>query len=85
MVPGDETSTVLEGLTQETMYQVSVVAAYRHKDSEPLTGTETTDGKRACPVTAKVSEQTCFHWIQFLNQITDQNHSKQINVMKRRY
>lgn len=44
-VPGDETSTVLEGLTPETLYQVSVVAAYHHKESEPLTGSEITDGK----------------------------------------
>uniref|UniRef100_A0A669BGH9 Collagen alpha-1(XII) chain n=1 Tax=Oreochromis niloticus TaxID=8128 RepID=A0A669BGH9_ORENI len=42
-VPGDETSTVLEGLTPETLYQVSVVAAYPHKESEPLTGSEITD------------------------------------------
>ncbi|XP_028252836.1 collagen alpha-1(XII) chain isoform X3 [Parambassis ranga] len=49
-VPGDVTSTVLEGLTPETLYQVSVVAAYGYKDSEPLIGQETTDvsdeGKR---------------------------------------
>ena len=45
MVPGDETNTVLENLTPETLYQVSVVAAYGHKDSDPLTGQETTDGK----------------------------------------
>lgn len=44
-VPGDVTSAVLQGLTPETLYQVSVVAAYDHKDSEPLTGQETTDGK----------------------------------------
>uniref|UniRef100_A0A3B4EY55 Collagen alpha-1(XII) chain n=1 Tax=Pundamilia nyererei TaxID=303518 RepID=A0A3B4EY55_9CICH len=56
-VPGDETSTVLEGLTPETLYQVSVVAAYRHKESEPLTGSEITDasadGKRL-----RVSDET---------------------------
>lgn len=45
MVPGDETNTVLEGLSPETLYQVSVVANYGQKDSEPLTGQETTDGK----------------------------------------
>lgn len=44
-VPGDETDTVLEGLSPETLYQVSVVAAYDHKDSDPLRGQETTDGK----------------------------------------
>lgn len=44
-VPGDVTSAVLQGLSPETLYQVSVVAAYDHKDSEPLTGQETTDGK----------------------------------------
>uniref|UniRef100_A0AAX7SU24 Collagen, type XII, alpha 1b n=1 Tax=Astatotilapia calliptera TaxID=8154 RepID=A0AAX7SU24_ASTCA len=56
-VPGDETSTVLEGLTPETLYQVSLVAAYRHKESEPLTGSEITDasadGKRL-----RVSDET---------------------------
>lgn len=44
-VPGHVTNTVLEGLSPETLYQVSVVAAYSHKDSNPLTGEETTDGK----------------------------------------
>nr|XP_057921467.1 collagen alpha-1(XII) chain isoform X1 [Doryrhamphus excisus] len=43
MVRGDETNTVLEGLSPETLYQVSVVAAYEHKDSEALSGQETTD------------------------------------------
>ncbi|XP_017157584.1 collagen alpha-1(XII) chain [Poecilia reticulata] len=46
-VPGDETSTVLDGLSPETRYQVSVIAAYDHKDSEPLTGLETTDASPA--------------------------------------
>ncbi|XP_041661141.1 collagen alpha-1(XII) chain isoform X2 [Cheilinus undulatus] len=46
-VPGDVTNTVLDGLTPETLYQVSVVAAYSHKDSEPLTGQETTDASAA--------------------------------------
>uniref|UniRef100_A0A665VJ26 Collagen, type XII, alpha 1b n=1 Tax=Echeneis naucrates TaxID=173247 RepID=A0A665VJ26_ECHNA len=44
-VPGDVTSATLDDLTPETLYQVSVIAAYGHKDSEPLTGQETTDGK----------------------------------------
>ena len=43
-VPGTTTSTVLEGLTPETLYQVSVFASYGRGDGEPLTGTETTDG-----------------------------------------
>lgn len=46
-VPGDSTSTVLDGLTPETLYKVSVVAAYDRKNSDPLTGQETTDGKTA--------------------------------------
>nr|XP_029137515.1 collagen alpha-1(XII) chain-like [Labrus bergylta] len=46
-VAGDVTNTVLDGLTPETLYQVSVVAAYGHKDSEPLAGQETTDASAA--------------------------------------
>ncbi|XP_034384020.1 collagen alpha-1(XII) chain-like [Cyclopterus lumpus] len=42
-VPGDVTHAVLDGLSPETLYQVSVVAAYDQRDSEPLTGHETTD------------------------------------------
>ncbi|XP_035534688.1 collagen alpha-1(XII) chain isoform X2 [Morone saxatilis] len=46
-VPRDVTDTVLEGLSPETLYQVSVVAVYDRKDSEPLTGQETTDASAA--------------------------------------
>ncbi|KAM9778880.1 collagen alpha-1(XII) chain-like isoform 3-T3 [Syngnathus typhle] len=42
-VPGEQTETLLDGLSPETLYQVSVVAVYDHKDSEPLVGYETTD------------------------------------------
>ncbi len=49
-VPGDVTNTVLDSLSPETLYQVSVVAAYDSKDSNPLTGQETTDGKAIDPV-----------------------------------
>uniref|UniRef100_A0A3B3DVD7 Collagen, type XII, alpha 1b n=1 Tax=Oryzias melastigma TaxID=30732 RepID=A0A3B3DVD7_ORYME len=47
MVPGDVTDTVLDGLTPETLYQVSVVAAYGYVDSDPLTGVETTEASPA--------------------------------------
>lgn len=43
-VPGDVTSTLLEGLSPETRYQVSVFAAYSLGEGEPLVGEETTDG-----------------------------------------
>ncbi|KAM7403882.1 hypothetical protein PAMA_004351 [Pampus argenteus] len=42
-IPGDTTATVLEGLTPETRYQVSVFAVYGHGDGKPLVGEETTD------------------------------------------
>lgn len=45
-VPGDVTETMLDNLSPETRYQVSVIAAYGYRDSEPLSGLETTDGKR---------------------------------------
>lgn len=44
-MPGDVTTTVLEGLTPETRYKVSVYAAYGLGEGEPLEGEETTDGK----------------------------------------
>lgn len=43
-VPGDVTSTLLEGLSPETQYQVSVFASYNLGEGEPLVGEETTDG-----------------------------------------
>uniref|UniRef100_A0A4W4F305 Collagen, type XII, alpha 1a n=1 Tax=Electrophorus electricus TaxID=8005 RepID=A0A4W4F305_ELEEL len=47
MVPGDVISTLLEGLTPETLYQVSVFALYRLGEGEPLVGEETTDASSA--------------------------------------
>lgn len=44
LVPGDVTSTLLENLTPETRYQVSVFASYDSGEGEPLVGEETTDG-----------------------------------------
>lgn len=44
-IPGDVTTTVLEGLTPETRYKVSVYAVYGIGEGEPLVGEETTDGK----------------------------------------
>lgn len=43
-VPGDLTSTLLENLTPETRYQVSVLASYDRGNGEALLGVETTDG-----------------------------------------
>ncbi|XP_027134918.1 collagen alpha-1(XII) chain isoform X7 [Larimichthys crocea] len=56
-VPGDSTSTVLDGLTPETLYKVSVVAAYDRKNSDPLTGQETTDANDAAKILI-VSDET---------------------------
>ncbi|XP_068607999.1 collagen alpha-1(XII) chain [Brachionichthys hirsutus] len=42
-IPGDITDTVLEGLTPETRYQVSVFAGYGRGEGQPLDGEETTD------------------------------------------
>ncbi len=44
-VPGDTTVTILDGLTPETRYQVSVYAVYGHGEGQPLVGDETTDSK----------------------------------------
>ncbi|XP_051951417.1 collagen alpha-1(XII) chain-like isoform X2 [Xyrauchen texanus] len=43
VVPGDVTSTLLENLTPETRYQVSVSASYASGDGKALIGEETTD------------------------------------------
>ncbi|KAF4084089.1 hypothetical protein AMELA_G00124740 [Ameiurus melas] len=56
-VPGDVTTTMLEGLTQETRYKVSVYAAYGLGEGEPLVGEETTDVSAAASAIA-VSEET---------------------------
>uniref|UniRef100_A0A8C5FTA2 Collagen type XII alpha 1 chain n=1 Tax=Gadus morhua TaxID=8049 RepID=A0A8C5FTA2_GADMO len=57
MVGGDTTDTVLEGLTPETLYQVSVFAAYGRGEGEPLVGEETTDVSAAGKMIV-VSEET---------------------------
>lgn len=44
-IPGDNTAVVLDGLTPETRYQVSVSAVYGHGEGQPLKGEETTDSK----------------------------------------
>ncbi|XP_066534099.1 collagen alpha-1(XII) chain isoform X2 [Hoplias malabaricus] len=47
VVPGDVTSTLLEGLNPETQYHVSVFASYGLGEGEPLVGEETTDTSAA--------------------------------------
>ncbi|KAG7460637.1 hypothetical protein MATL_G00200820 [Megalops atlanticus] len=56
-VPGGVTETVLQGLTPETRYQVSVYATYGHGEGQPLVGEETTDAS-ASAKTLTVSEET---------------------------
>ncbi|CAL8312238.1 unnamed protein product [Lota lota] len=56
-VPGDQTQTPLEGLTPETLYQVSVVAVYPRGESPALLGQETTDASAAGKALS-VTEQT---------------------------
>ncbi|XP_067312279.1 collagen alpha-1(XII) chain isoform X8 [Pseudorasbora parva] len=56
-VSGDLTTTVLDGLTPETRYKVSVYAAYRQEEGQPLHGEETTDVSAAARVLT-VSEET---------------------------
>uniref|UniRef100_A0A3Q4H4L4 Collagen alpha-1(XII) chain n=1 Tax=Neolamprologus brichardi TaxID=32507 RepID=A0A3Q4H4L4_NEOBR len=53
VIPGGSTTTVLQGLTPETRYEVSVFAVYGHGTGQPLVGEETTDGKSIV-----VSEET---------------------------
>ncbi|XP_046901401.1 collagen alpha-1(XII) chain isoform X1 [Hypomesus transpacificus] len=56
-VAGDVTATVLEGLTPETRYQVSVYAGYGRGEGEPLVGEETTDVSASARVLT-VSDET---------------------------
>ncbi|XP_072554842.1 collagen alpha-1(XII) chain isoform X2 [Paramormyrops kingsleyae] len=56
-VPGDMTNTVLDRLTPETRYRVSVYATYRRGEGEPLVGEETTDITAAGKALA-VSDET---------------------------
>lgn len=46
-IQGDTTATVLDGLTPETRYRVSVYAVYGRGEGQPLVGEETTDSKLA--------------------------------------
>uniref|UniRef100_A0AAR2LH75 Collagen alpha-1(XII) chain n=1 Tax=Pygocentrus nattereri TaxID=42514 RepID=A0AAR2LH75_PYGNA len=57
MVPGDVTSTLLEGLSPETRYQISVFATYGLGEGEPLVGEETTDASAAAKALL-VSDET---------------------------
>ncbi|KAJ7988915.1 hypothetical protein DPEC_G00314140 [Dallia pectoralis] len=57
LISGDVTRTVLDGLTPETRYQVSVYAAYARGEGEPLVGAETTDVSAAGKALV-VSEET---------------------------
>lgn len=43
--PGDDTAVILDGLTPETRYQVSVSAVYGRGEGQPLNGEETTDSE----------------------------------------
>ncbi|XP_073783716.1 collagen alpha-1(XII) chain isoform X3 [Danio rerio] len=56
-VPGDVTTTVLDGLTPETRYKVSVYAVYSRAEGAPLHGEETTDVSAATRALT-VSEET---------------------------
>ncbi|KAL4649016.1 collagen alpha-1(XII) chain-like isoform X1 [Arapaima gigas] len=56
-VSGHTTKTMLEGLTPETRYQMSVYAVYSGGKGEPLVGEETTDASAAAKVLT-VSDET---------------------------
>lgn len=49
-IPGATTATVLDGLTPETRYQVSVAAVYGHGEGQALDGEEITDSKLHFPL-----------------------------------
>nr|XP_017208134.2 collagen alpha-1(XII) chain isoform X2 [Danio rerio] len=57
LVPGDVTSTLLENLSPETRYQVSVFATYDRGNGEPLVGEETTDASASAKALL-VSDET---------------------------
>uniref|UniRef100_A0A096MGL7 Collagen alpha-1(XII) chain n=1 Tax=Poecilia formosa TaxID=48698 RepID=A0A096MGL7_POEFO len=69
-VPGDETSTVLDGLSPETRYQVSVIAAYDQKDSEPLTGLETTDATVSQDTQSGRTKSYIYNVIHYFTNVT---------------
>ncbi|XP_061897868.1 collagen alpha-1(XII) chain-like isoform X2 [Entelurus aequoreus] len=56
-IQGDLTSTILDGLTPETRYEVSLYAVYGIGEGQPLVGEETTDISAAGRMIA-VSEET---------------------------
>uniref|UniRef100_A0AAX7V8U8 Collagen, type XII, alpha 1a n=1 Tax=Astatotilapia calliptera TaxID=8154 RepID=A0AAX7V8U8_ASTCA len=57
VIPGSSTTTVLQGLTPETRYEVSVFAVYGHGTGQALVGEETTDVS-AAGRSIVVSEET---------------------------
>nr|XP_043903464.1 collagen alpha-1(XII) chain-like isoform X1 [Solea senegalensis] len=64
-IQGDTTTTVLEGLTPETRYQVSVFAGYGRGEGQPLVGEETTDvsaAGRAIVVTEETEKTMKVTW-----------------------
>ncbi|XP_056620126.1 collagen alpha-1(XII) chain isoform X2 [Triplophysa dalaica] len=57
VIPADATSTLLENLTPETRYQVSVFASYDRGNGQPLMGEETTDASGSAKALS-VSDET---------------------------